>query len=88
MDDGWMKYNDCHSQLKSMLTVVLLCSLSFPDGFGCEMHKKTSRKIWRHLFPHKNTRMMAPVDIPNSAEGKLGFFLIGQLLSAQMSHSV
>ncbi|XP_060781914.1 WD repeat- and FYVE domain-containing protein 4 isoform X2 [Neoarius graeffei] len=51
--------------------LLLIRSGSFPDGFGCEMHKKTSRKIWRHLFPHKNTRMMAPVDIPNSAEVEL-----------------
>lgn len=71
-----------------MLTVVLFSSHSFPEGFGCEMHKKPSRKLWRHLFPHKNNQMMAPVDIPSSAEGELGFFLIiDQLLSAQMSHS-
>ncbi|KAK3573074.1 hypothetical protein QTP86_012277 [Hemibagrus guttatus] len=48
--------------------LLLIRSGSFPEGFGCEMHKKTGKKIWRHLFPHKNTRMTAPVDIPNSAE--------------------
>ncbi|KAG7334069.1 hypothetical protein KOW79_002476 [Hemibagrus wyckioides] len=48
--------------------LLLIRSGSFPEGFGCEMHKKTGKKIWRHLFPHKNTQMTAPVDIPNSAE--------------------
>ncbi|XP_072534107.1 WD repeat- and FYVE domain-containing protein 4 isoform X2 [Salminus brasiliensis] len=48
--------------------LLLIRSGSFQDGFGCEMHKKPSKKIWRHLFPHKNNRIMAPVDIPDSAE--------------------
>ncbi|XP_017319576.1 WD repeat- and FYVE domain-containing protein 4 isoform X1 [Ictalurus punctatus] len=48
--------------------LLLIRSGSFPEGFGCEMHKKPSRKLWRHLFPHKNNQMMAPVDIPSSAE--------------------
>ncbi|TSK22773.1 WD repeat- and FYVE domain-containing protein 4 [Bagarius yarrelli] len=48
--------------------LLLIRSGSFPEGFGCEMHQKTSKKIWRHLFPHKNTRTTVPVDIPNLAE--------------------
>ncbi|KAL7877774.1 hypothetical protein SRHO_G00044170 [Serrasalmus rhombeus] len=48
--------------------LLLIRSGSFLEGFGCERHKKPSRKIWRHLFPHKNNRTMAPVDIPDSAE--------------------
>ncbi|XP_066534651.1 WD repeat- and FYVE domain-containing protein 4 [Hoplias malabaricus] len=48
--------------------LLLIRSGSFPEGFGCEMHKKPSRKFWRHLFPHKNNRGMAPVEIPDSAE--------------------
>ncbi|XP_049337281.1 WD repeat- and FYVE domain-containing protein 4 isoform X1 [Astyanax mexicanus] len=47
--------------------LLLIRSGSFQEGFGCEMHKKSSKKIWRHLFPHKNNRMMTPVDIPDSA---------------------
>lgn len=59
-----------------MLIVVLFCYFSYPEGFGCEMHKKPSRKIWRHLFSDKNNRMMAPTDIPDSAKGELDFFLM------------
>ncbi|XP_062852239.1 WD repeat- and FYVE domain-containing protein 4 [Trichomycterus rosablanca] len=47
--------------------LLLIRSGSFPEGFGCEMNKKPFRKIWRHLFPHRNNRVMAPVDIPDSA---------------------
>ncbi|MCI4376424.1 hypothetical protein PGIGA_G00188250 [Pangasianodon gigas] len=62
-------YNSSVHFISCLLHCLLLIrSGSFPEGFGCEMHKKTSRKIWRHLFPHKNNRVMAPVDIPNSAE--------------------
>ncbi|KAI4877629.1 hypothetical protein NFI96_022988 [Prochilodus magdalenae] len=48
--------------------LLLIRSGSFPEGFGCEMHKKSSRKIWRHLFPHKNSRTMAPAETPDLAE--------------------
>ncbi|XP_060728472.1 WD repeat- and FYVE domain-containing protein 4 isoform X2 [Tachysurus vachellii] len=62
-------YNASVHYISCLLHCLLLIrSGSFPDGFGCEMHKKASKKIWRHLFPHKNTRMTSPVDIPNSAE--------------------
>ncbi|XP_030628686.1 WD repeat- and FYVE domain-containing protein 4 [Chanos chanos] len=51
-----------------MHCLLLIRSGSFPDGFGCEMHKKHSRKIWRHLFPHKNSNVVVLADVPDSAE--------------------
>ncbi|KAF7710465.1 WD repeat- and FYVE domain-containing protein 4 isoform X3 [Silurus meridionalis] len=48
--------------------LLLIRSGSFPEGFGCEMHKKPSRNIWRNLLPLKNNQTRSAVDIPNSAE--------------------
>ncbi|RXN17560.1 WD repeat- and FYVE domain-containing 4-like protein [Labeo rohita] len=41
-----------------MHCLVLIRSGSFLEGFGCEVHKKPTRNIWRHIFPHKNNRVM------------------------------
>ncbi|XP_051772048.1 WD repeat- and FYVE domain-containing protein 4 isoform X3 [Ctenopharyngodon idella] len=51
-----------------MHCLVLIRSGSFPEGFGCEVHKKPSRNIWRHLFPHKNSRVMSQTIVADSAE--------------------
>lgn len=51
-----------------MHCLVLIRSGSFPEGFGCEVHKKPSRNIWRHLFPLKSSRVMSQTDIADSAE--------------------
>nr|XP_055025553.1 WD repeat- and FYVE domain-containing protein 4 isoform X2 [Misgurnus anguillicaudatus] len=47
---------------------MLIRSGSFLDGFGCEVQKKPSRKIWRHLFPYRNSRAMSQSNMINSAE--------------------
>ncbi|XP_064174469.1 WD repeat- and FYVE domain-containing protein 4 isoform X1 [Anguilla rostrata] len=57
----------------NFLTCLLHCLLilrsgSYPEGFGCETHKKQARKIWSHLLPHKNSQPSAPIEVPNSAE--------------------
>ncbi|TRY83639.1 hypothetical protein DNTS_003868 [Danionella cerebrum] len=49
-----------------MHCLVLIRSGSFPEGFGCEVHKKPPRNIWRHLFPNK--RMIPRINISDSAE--------------------
>ncbi|XP_076831011.1 WD repeat- and FYVE domain-containing protein 4 isoform X2 [Brachyhypopomus gauderio] len=48
--------------------LLLIRSGSFPEGFGCEMHKKPTRKIWRNLFMPKNSRVTVLLDVPDSAE--------------------
>ncbi|XP_035387227.1 WD repeat- and FYVE domain-containing protein 4 isoform X2 [Electrophorus electricus] len=51
--------------------LLLIRSGSFPEGFGCEMHKKPTRKIWRHLFLHKSSHTTDLLDAPDSAEVEL-----------------
>ncbi|XP_051506796.1 WD repeat- and FYVE domain-containing protein 4-like isoform X2 [Myxocyprinus asiaticus] len=51
-----------------MHCLLLIRSGSFSEGFGCEIHKKPSRNIWRHLFPHKNSRVMSQINVSDSAE--------------------
>ncbi|KAG7462495.1 hypothetical protein MATL_G00185510 [Megalops atlanticus] len=57
--------------------LLLLKSGSYPDGFGCETHKKQHKKIWSHLLPRKNSHMSEAgeageageaVETPDSAE--------------------
>ncbi|XP_051946182.1 WD repeat- and FYVE domain-containing protein 4-like isoform X2 [Xyrauchen texanus] len=51
-----------------MHCLFIIRSGSFSEGFGCEIHKKPSRNIWRHLFPHKNSRAMSQINVSDSAE--------------------
>ncbi|KAJ8361381.1 hypothetical protein SKAU_G00179060 [Synaphobranchus kaupii] len=58
----------------SFITCLLHCLLilksgSYPEGFGCETHKKQNKKIWSHLLPHKNSQPSSPpIEAPNSTE--------------------
>ncbi|KAJ8418169.1 hypothetical protein AAFF_G00138780 [Aldrovandia affinis] len=48
-------YNANVSFLACLLhCLMILKSGSYPEGFGCETHKKQHKKIWYHLLPHKN----------------------------------
>ncbi|XP_023679913.1 WD repeat- and FYVE domain-containing protein 4 isoform X2 [Paramormyrops kingsleyae] len=48
--------------------LFLIKSGSYTDGFGCGTHKKHTKKIWRHLFPHKNSSLGVVCEAPDSAE--------------------
>uniref|UniRef100_A0A9J8BGX1 WDFY family member 4 n=1 Tax=Cyprinus carpio carpio TaxID=630221 RepID=A0A9J8BGX1_CYPCA len=53
-------YNaNVHFIICLMHCLVLIRSGSFLEGFGCEVHKKPTRNIWRHIFLHKNNRVMS-----------------------------
>lgn len=48
--------------------LMIMRSGSFLDGFGCEVNRKPSRKIWRHLFPYKNSTGTSQTNVSDSAE--------------------
>ncbi|KAA0718059.1 WD repeat- and FYVE domain-containing protein 4 [Triplophysa tibetana] len=48
--------------------LMIIRSGSFLDGFGCEVNRKPSRKIWRHLFPHKSSTGTSQTNVNDSAE--------------------
>ncbi|XP_042625050.1 WD repeat- and FYVE domain-containing protein 4-like isoform X1 [Cyprinus carpio] len=62
-------YNaNVHFIICLMHCLVLIRSGSFLEGFGCEVHKKPTRNIWRHIFLHKNNRVMSQTSVTDSAE--------------------
>ncbi|XP_016084845.1 WD repeat- and FYVE domain-containing protein 4-like [Sinocyclocheilus grahami] len=62
-------YNaNVHFIICLMHCLVLVRSGSFLEGFGCEVHKKPTRNIWRHIFLHKNNRVMSQTIVTDSAE--------------------
>ncbi|XP_056616257.1 WD repeat- and FYVE domain-containing protein 4 isoform X2 [Triplophysa dalaica] len=48
--------------------LMIIRSGSFLDGFGCEVNRKPSRKIWRHLFPYKSSMGTSQTNVNDSAE--------------------
>uniref|UniRef100_A0A671PYY1 WD repeat- and FYVE domain-containing protein 4-like n=1 Tax=Sinocyclocheilus anshuiensis TaxID=1608454 RepID=A0A671PYY1_9TELE len=74
-------YNaNVHFIICLMHCLVLVRSGSFLEGFGCEVHKKPTRNIWRHIFLHKNNRVMSQTNVTDSAEGLFLFFYIYLLI--------